>query len=90
MQRLKKLTTYSNNEFSEYFLYEQLPVASLHWIIADQSGCITVESVEEGLKIYENPVGVLANNPSFDKQLFNLNNYMCFLQNNRKIFFLKN
>ena len=55
---------------------EHLPAASLHWIIADQSGCITVESVEEGLKIYENPVGVLANNPSFDKQLFNLNNYM--------------
>ena len=55
---------------------EQLPVASLHWIIADQSGSITVESVKEGLNIYENPVGVLANNPSFDKQLFNLNNYM--------------
>ena len=55
---------------------EHLPAASLHWIIADQSGCITVESVEEELKIYENPVGVLANNPSFDKQLFNLNNYM--------------
>ena len=28
------------------------------------------------LKSNENPVGVLANNPSFDKQLFNLNNYM--------------
>ena len=55
---------------------EHLPAASLHWIIADQSGCITVESVKEGLNIYENPVGVLANNPSFDKQLFNLNNYM--------------
>ena len=55
---------------------EHLPAASLHWIIADQSGAITVESVEEGLKIYENPVGVLTNNPSFDKQLFNLNNYM--------------
>lgn len=55
---------------------EQLPAASLHWIIADKSGCITVESVKEGLKVYENPVGVLTNNPAFDKQMFNLNNYM--------------
>ncbi len=29
----------------------------------------------KGLKIYDNPVGVLTNNPSFDKQLFALNNY---------------
>lgn len=55
---------------------DKLPVAQLHWIIADKSGAITVESVAEGLKIYENPVGVLTNNPPFDKQLFNLNNYM--------------
>lgn len=55
---------------------EQLPAASLHWIIADKSGCITVESVKEGLKVYENPVGILTNNPAFDKQMFNLNNYM--------------
>lgn len=54
----------------------KLPVAQLHWIIADKEGAITVESVAEGLKIYENPVGVLTNNPPFDKQLFNLNNYM--------------
>lgn len=54
----------------------QLPVAQLHWMIADKEECITVESVEEGLKVYDNPVGVLTNNPPFDKQLFQLNNYM--------------
>lgn len=27
------------------------------------------------MHIYENEVGVLTNNPSFDKQMFNLNNY---------------
>lgn len=69
---------------------EQLPVASLHWIIADQSGSITVESVKEGLNIYENPVGVLANNPSFDKQLFNLNNYMSLSPKQPQNLFLKN
>ena len=54
----------------------ELPVAQLHWLIADRDGAITVESVREGLRIYDNPVGVLTNNPPFDQQLFNLNNYM--------------
>lgn len=55
---------------------EKLPLAQLHWIIADKNSAITVESVAEGIKIYQNPVGVLTNNPTFDKQMFNLNNYM--------------
>ncbi len=55
---------------------EQLPVSPLHWIIADKENAITVECVKDGLKIYDNPVGVLTNNPTFDMQLFNLNNYM--------------
>ena len=37
---------------------------------------VTVESMEDGLHIYENPVGVLTNNPSFDDQMFRLNDYM--------------
>ena len=53
-----------------------LPVAELHWIIADKDESITVESVKEGIKVYDNPVGVLTNNPTFDKHLFSLNNYM--------------
>lgn len=55
---------------------EELPLSQLHWIIADREACITVEAVEDGIKIYDNPVGVLTNNPPFDKQLFALNNYM--------------
>ncbi len=51
------------------------PAAQLHWIISDSSSSIVVESVEDGIKVYNNPVGVLTNNPSFDKQLFSLNNY---------------
>ena len=54
----------------------ETPAAQLHWMIADRGGAITVESVTEGLRIYDNPVGVLTNNPPFDQQLFNLNNYM--------------
>lgn len=55
---------------------ENLPHAPLHWIIADKDATITVECVKEGLKIYDNPVGVLTNNPTFDMQMFNLKNYM--------------
>lgn len=55
---------------------ENLPLAELHWIISDSTEAITVEPLKEGIKIYENPVGVLANNPTFDMQMLELNNYM--------------
>ena len=55
---------------------DKLPLAQLHWIISDKEKSITVESVKEGIKIYDNPVGVLTNNPTFDKQMFALNNYI--------------
>lgn len=55
---------------------EDLAPASLHWIIADHHEAITVEAVREGIRVYDNPVGVLTNNPPFDEQMFNLNNYM--------------
>lgn len=54
----------------------ELPPSDLHWIIADRRGCITVECVKEGMKVYENEVGVLTNNPPFEMQTFNLNNYI--------------
>ena len=52
------------------------PPSQLHWIIADRDGAIVAESVRDGLRVYDNPAGVLTNNPPFDRQLFNLNNYM--------------
>lgn len=55
---------------------KDLPPAQLHWIITDRNETITVESLKDGIKIYDNPVGILTNNPPFDMQMFNLNNYM--------------
>lgn len=55
---------------------DELPLSPLHWMISDREESITVECVKEGMKIYENPVGVLTNNPTFDMQMFNLNNYL--------------
>ncbi len=55
---------------------DKLPPSPLHWIIADKTSCIVVEQTENGLKTFDNNVGVLSNSPSFDMQLFNLNNYI--------------
>lgn len=61
----------TNTPFSK-----ELPLAELHWLICDRNEAITVESVKEGIRVYQNPVGVLTNNPPFDEQMFQLNNYM--------------
>lgn len=53
-----------------------MPTAQLHWILADSQRTMTVESVQDGLHIYENPAGVLTNNPPFREQLFRLNDFM--------------
>ena len=55
---------------------EQFPLAQLHWIISDEKESITVESMADGMHIYDNPLGVLTNNPPFPQQMFQLNNYM--------------
>ena len=55
---------------------EDLPIAQLHFIISDKDSSICVESTENGLSVYDNPTGVLTNNPPFPMQIFNLNNYM--------------
>lgn len=55
---------------------EALPLSPLHWMISDKETSITVEAVKEGIRVYDNPIGVLTNNPPFDMQMFYLNNYM--------------
>ncbi len=70
MPELKKLNMV-DIPFSDAF-----PPSPLHWLIADKNQAITIEALQNGVKIYENPVGVLTNNPTFDIQLFNLNNYV--------------
>lgn len=54
---------------------DALPLHPLHWIIADRDTSIVVEPMADGLRVYDNPVGVLTNIPSFEYQLFNLNDY---------------
>lgn len=51
------------------------PPSPLHWIISDRKRSIVVEQTSEGLKVYNNPVGVLTNNPEFSYHMKNLINY---------------
>lgn len=55
---------------------DALPPSPLHWMLADRLETIVIEPVREGLKLYDNPVGVLTNDPPFPLQTFNLNHYM--------------
>lgn len=55
---------------------EKLPLAQLHWILADKEESVVIESIEEGVQVYDNPVGVLTNNPPFPMQMGALRNYM--------------
>ena len=66
----------SNINLLDMAFNENLPLTPLHWHIADKHNSITLESTKEGVMFYDNPTGVLTNNPPFPIQLFNLNNYM--------------
>ena len=37
---------------------------------------LVLESQKDGLHLFNNPIGVLTNNPPFEMQVWNLNNYM--------------
>lgn len=67
----------------------ELPTAKLHWMIADKTEAITVEAVVDGIKIYDNPVGVLTNNPPFPLQMINLANYRHLSPNPVEVSFAK-
>lgn len=53
-----------------------LPVAQLHWILADREETVVVESVPAGVMVYDDPPGILTNDPTFPEQLLFLNNFM--------------
>lgn len=55
---------------------EDLPLAPLHWILADREDCLVIEPTREGVKLYHNPAGVLTNNPPFPYHLDHLTGYL--------------
>ena len=71
VKKLLKKINIVNHSFSE-----ELPLSPLHWMISDREQSITLECTKDGMKVYENPFGVLTNNPTFDYHIMNMNNYM--------------
>ncbi len=53
----------------------EMPAARLHWLIADREECIVLESLSDGLRVHDNPFGVLTNEPPFPVQALMLTNY---------------
>lgn len=54
----------------------QMPCATLHWLIADCNQALVLEVIDGVIKVYDNPVGILTNSPSFDYHLMNLHAYL--------------
>ena len=61
----------TNDNFSQ-----KLRATPMHWMISDKSLSIVVEPLLSGLKIYENPFGVLTNEPPFDRQAQRLSDFL--------------
>ena len=52
-------------------------VLPLHYIVTDQSGnTIVIEPMDDGIKIYDNPIGVMTNSPDFNWHMTNIRNYI--------------
>ncbi len=54
---------------------EKLPPSPLHWMVADKEECIVIEPLSEGVKICENPLGVMTNSPELGYHLTRLSDY---------------
>lgn len=54
---------------------KELGLSPLHFMLADKHTSMVLEPMADGLKIYDNPIGVLTNNPPFDFHLLNLRQY---------------
>ncbi|MCH2109254.1 MAG: choloylglycine hydrolase family protein [Polyangiaceae bacterium] len=59
--------------------------APFHYVVTDPTGAsIVIEYTDAGLKIFDNTVNVVTNNPTYDWHLTNLNNYVGLTAMNRE------
>lgn len=56
--------------------HESMEVTPLHFMVSDQEMNITLEPMEEGLKVHLDQFGVLTNNPPFPYHVTNMNNFL--------------
>jgi choloylglycine hydrolase len=51
--------------------------APVHFVVHDRTGkSVVIEPLDRTLKIYDNPLGVITNSPTFDWHMTNLRNYV--------------
>lgn len=74
MSEVKELVC-NLNITNDSFTPEMTP-SSLHWIVSSKTESITIEQTKYGLKVFDNRVGVLTNNPPFDFHMLNLSNHL--------------
>jgi len=72
MQEVRKLLERVN--LASISFSEELPLTPLHWMISYKEESLVVESMKDGLHVYDNFVGVMTNNPPFPIQMWNLEN----------------
>lgn len=52
-------------------------VPPVHFVVYDRSGkSVVIEPLNKSLKIYDNPLGVMTNSPTYDWHMTNLRNYV--------------
>ena len=69
-------TKLSNANLVDIPFSEEFPLTPLHWFMADSERSVVIEQTEAGLQIFENPLGVLTNEPPFPFHMANLQNYL--------------
>lgn len=65
-----------NLNLTNIMFNDSLPAGEMHWMISDKNESIVLEQTKDGMHVYENPYGVLTNNPEFYYHMMNMNNYM--------------
>lgn len=50
----------------------QLPASPLHWLLCDRERCVALEPTAQGMQIWEDPVGVLTNEPPLPYHFYRL------------------
>ena len=74
VEEAKRMLTSANITGTSF--HPEYPCSPLHWIVSDAATSITVESTRKGMQIYENPLGILTNEPEFPYHMTNLQNYL--------------
>ena len=75
VKTLLKKCNITNDKFNDNY-----STTKLHYMISDNNSSIVIEIINKNIIIYDNPVGVLTNEPSFPSNLEYLNNFS-FLSN---------